>query len=174
MNRVWACVACHRAYEVGGSEEEISGLLGNDTESPRCITPLCQGRLTRVTGKWANMRDYSFEEITLRSFFRAIMGFGKFEGSPAAAETVKKVLLTKKIVEAGVDPVGNPERTILHQLVFEDGTRLHFGSSSYGACCFYIEAVGPSCVEVFDREQSSVANCEAASEGVVENREEVG
>ena len=173
--RLWLCKSCRRVYEVGGSEEEIKNLLLEKTSYP-CITPLCRGRLNRPSKE--DLRElskgYIPEEIPLKSFFRAVMGFGMTNGAPAAVASVKELLLSKKIVGVMADPVGNPERTILNELVFEDGTRLHFGLSSLGACCYYVEGTTPSCVEVFDREQSNMANHETATESVVENREEVG
>jgi hypothetical protein len=172
----WICHACRHTYEVIGSKEEIDGLLGKESSYP-CITDLCQGRLTRVPVTqegWREAGQYPVEDISLRSFFRAAMGFGKFDTNPADPKRVRELFLTKKIVDVVIDPVGEKGRTIVQQFVMDDGTRLHFGNSSFGACCYYVEAAGPSCVEVLDREQPNMVPSERAVESSDSDRKEGG
>jgi hypothetical protein len=174
MIRVWGCDTCRRVYEVGGSEEEIQELLGS-TETYPCITPLCRGVLHRVSGPiaWSAVAGLPLEEIPLRSFFRAVMGFGKFEGAAAECQKVIELLMGNNVVSVDARPIGNPERTVVNQIVLVDGTRLHFASSSHGACCYYIEGSGPSCVEVLDA-QSNLVSPETDSCRNNPDREEVG
>jgi len=111
-------------------------------------------------------------EVPLSSFFRAINGFGLSTGAPASAQRFLEILKTKKIAHAIVEPVGQPERVIVKQIICEDGTKLHFDTSARGACCYFIEEPGPSCVEVFDgRFSDDVEDADAVSDS---NREEVG
>jgi hypothetical protein len=114
---------------------------------------------------------FSITELPIRSFYRAIHGFGTGEGDPAAASEFARLLKTKKIADMTITSVGQPERVIVHQLVLEDGTRMHFDSSSRGACCYYIERPGKSCVEVAEDELATV---EAPVSGTGSNREEAG
>jgi hypothetical protein len=112
---------------------------------------------------------YDVVEVPLRSFFRAIHGFGLSHGAPASYKRAVELLTAKKIVEVKGEPIGKPERVILRELVLEDGTRLHFEASTRGACLYYIEEKSPSCVEVFDGSPDDV---EAATPGLIEVREE--
>jgi hypothetical protein len=167
--RVLACRACNTAYQIGGDIKEVVYLVGSQESFP-CITPLCAGRLTK-SSVWNP--DQPITEIPVHAFFRAIHGFGIGKGAAASLADAKNLLLTKKIVEVHGEEVGQPERVILRQLVLEDGTRLHFDTSSLGACLYYIETSGPSCVEEFENGErnttgSSTGGCP------VENREEAG
>lgn len=164
---LFACQTCHRTYQVGGNLEEIQALLTE--ENYPCITPLCAGRLSRVMG----IASTCFE-VPFPSFYRAINGFGLSTGHAASLARFVALLKTKKIVSIDAEPTGQPERVILRKLVLDDGTRLHFETSSKGACCYFIEEAGPTCLEVLEREQSGVVDHQAVAQGNASNREEVG
>ena len=165
------CSACKNAYQVGGEAEEVKSLLGS-TENFPCITPLCSGRLNIWHPRDGLPPDHKVHEVPVRSFFRAIHGFGLSKGAPASFERAQELLLKKRIVQVKGEPVGQPERVILRELVLEDGTRLHFEASSRGACLYFIEEVGPSCVEVFDETTSD--DGQGSGAGTAKNREEGG
>jgi hypothetical protein len=114
--------------------------------------------------------EYTAKEIPVRAFYRAVHGFGSGEGASASIERFTELLRTKRIVQIQATPVGQPERVILNQLVLDDGTRLHFDSSSRGACCYYIEESGPSCVEVVDNELSTDATAEVGNQNREKDR----
>jgi hypothetical protein len=138
-------------------------------ESVSCVTNFCNGRLRRVK---TPLSGWKVTEVPLDSFYRAINGFGLSMGDPASAAKFIEVIKTKKIVNALVEPVGQPERVIIKQLICEDGTRLHFDTSARGACCYFIEEPGPSCVEAFDAQYPGDA--EDAAAGSNSDRKEVG
>lgn len=165
--RIYTCPLCKRSFQVGGEVMEMNSILSSLEEWPPCPTELCNGRLkaTKFPPK-----DTELVEIPVQGFFRAVNGMGPPLGAPAESKRFVELLKTKKIVEVHMTPVGQPERVILHRLVLEDGTRLHFDSSGRGACCFYIEGPGPSCTEVVSDQLDS----EAASESSSADREEAG
>ncbi len=168
--RFFCCDICQHVWQLGGDIQEIHHLLTSlDLEkgSYKCITPHCNGRLTLVHGV---PHGFTSKEIPIRAFYRAIHGFGSGEGKEASVERFTELLRTKKIVEVQAIPVGQPERVILRQLVLEDGTRLHFDSSSRGACCYYIEEHGPSCVEVVENELSADTTAEVGESDREETR----
>lgn len=169
--RSFCCITCRHVWQLGGDIQEIHHLLNSlDIEkgSYKCITPHCNGRLALVHG--GTPHGYTPKEIPIRAFYRAIHGFGSGEGKEASVERFTELLRTKRIVEVQAIPVGQPERVILRQLVLDDGTRLHFDSSSRGACCYYIEEHGPSCLEVVEDELSVDATNEVSNP----DRKEVG
>ena len=166
--RFFACPVCHHLYQVSGPIEELKSLLNEETAFP-CITNFCEGRMHHARGPVEGFRRV---EVPLSSFFRAINGFGLSSGAPASAKKFMDIVTKKKIVDAVVEPVGQPERVILRKLIVEDGTRFHFDTSARGACCFFIEEVGPSCLEVFDAEPAG--NVEAADRVSDTDREETG
>ena len=166
--RFYACTQCRHVYQVGGKLEEIRSLIHDATEF-LCITNLCQGMMRQVQ---VPPPGFNAIEVPLPSFFRAINGFGLAKGDPASAKKFIEVITTKRIVKAMVEPVGQPERVIVRQLVCEDGTRLHFDTSAKGACCYFIEEPGPSCVEAFNGQLAEDA--ETAARAGDPSREETG
>lgn len=169
--RFVVCRVCARGYCICGNREEITLLLSAPEwkDGFPCITPLCRGRLQRTTLPPEGYVS-SYEEVPLTAFYRAINGFGSPNKVPAAMKRVKQVLTTRRVVEVVGEPAGNPERTIIRQLVLDNGIRLHFDSSSKGACLYYVEEPGPSCLEVVDNE----LGLERTAEGNRSNREEAG
>jgi len=166
--RFVVCHTCKHVVQVGGDPEEVATLLGSKDSYP-CITPLCRGRMQGIAMTKAP-QGYVVEEVPVRGFFRAIHGFGPGTGDPASLKRLKELLLTQRVVDLSAESVGQPERVILRELVLENGTRLHFETSARGACVYYIEEPGPSCMEVVENELAAAA----ASESCNTNREEVG
>lgn len=164
--KFFACSKCRNAWLVGGDPKEVAHILSM-VDCPPCITPLCLGRMDKVPGVPIGFRSH---EIPVVNFYRAINGFGSPEGKAASVEEFTRLLKTRKIVEVRAEAAGQPERVILSRLVLDDGTRLHFDASTKGACCYYIEKRGPSCLEVVEDELHS----EGAAESSAENREEAG
>jgi hypothetical protein len=149
------CFLCQTAYQIGGDPLEVDRLLDTPEwkESLPCATDRCLGRAARVSLDWVTANTdkvRKVEGIPLDVYYRAINGFGRPDQSPADLPAVKLELITKKIASVVGYSVGDPERTILNKLVMEDGTMLHFASSTHGACIFAISKPGPTCVEVFD------------------------
>ena len=159
----FGCDGCAQAYLVGGNPDEIRQLL-NSSNYP-CITPQCTGVLWHMSCPNDNMVR---NEIPLKNFYRAIHGFGTGLGEPASVERVRELLLKNKVIRVVGSNVGQPERTIIECLWLEDGTRLHFASSTKGACIYNVEPKGPSCFEVVDHELRN----EDTRRFTVEDREE--
>jgi hypothetical protein len=111
------------------------------------------------------------EELPVANFFRAALGFCAPDGKAASLATFKYLLTSKKVSKVEAYSTGTPERVILKSLELEDGTRLHFETSAKGACCFYIENAGPSCLEVVDGEISGEKR--AGLDSVCEDRHQV-
>lgn len=166
--RVVVCHSCKTIVHIGGDLEEIQSLLLS-CQSFECITPGCSGVMLSSPPAKAG-EDYTIDEIPVRGFYRAIHGFGPGKGDPASLDRLKELLLAKRVVDLVAFPVGQPERVIVKEMVLEDGTRLHFETSARGACIYYIEEVGPSCLEVVENELASESNLEGSNS----NREETG
>jgi len=166
--RVVVCHTCKSVVHIGGDLEEVTSLLsGQDTFA--CISPFCNGEMLSSPPARAG-DNYTVKEVPIRGFYRAIHGFGTGVGDPASVERLRELLQTKRVANIKAFPVGQPERVIIREMVLEDGTRLHFETSARGACIYYIEERGPSCVEVVENELSA----DAAVEGGDSNREETG
>jgi len=146
--QLW-CRVCNISCLLGGDPQEIRFLLGTNENFP-CITPLCSGRLEKLKSGPISSNSHSVS-IPIKNFYRAINGFGTGLGEPATLERITKLLTTKKIVKVAGEEVGQPERVIIDMLVLEDGTRMHFASSTKGACLYYIEEPS-SCVEAIQHE----------------------
>jgi hypothetical protein len=167
---MFLCATCRQAYVISGNAEDIRSLL----ESPEwqgtfpCVTPHCRGQLKRVKKKFRHLVKGA-HSVPLNSFYRAINGFGLYEGNPSSLKDTIKALVGSKVVSVKGFDVGQPERTIIKEIGLEDGTKLHLDSSSRGACVYFIEKGTPSCLEVFERELNEGDDGLAA-----EDREEAG
>jgi len=166
--RIVACPTCRNAVQIGGDADEIRNLL-RDEKSFKCVTPLCRGRMLPM-GLADLKGQYEMSEMPVKSFFRAINGFGTGNGAPASRERLTELLLSQRVVDVVAYPIGQPERVIVREMTLESGIRLHFESSARGACVYYIEEPGPSCREVVENELAT----SASAEGDAANREEVG
>jgi len=160
------CDSCRVQVQIGGEPAEIDGLLKQERVLS-CITPFCSAVMKASDHL---VLGYHTVEMPFTNFFRAIHGFGSGAGVPAAFKRAEELLLTQKIIQVVGEPVGQPERVLLRQLVLESGIRLHFESSARGACLYYIEEPGPTCREVVEHELSLSPN----SEGAGEDRKEAG
>ena len=135
--RWFFCSSCGRGYNVCGERDEGSRLLSGCESGVPCITPLCRGRLQNtVPQSHAGVR---FEVVSLHDFYRAFKGFGISSTAPASLERATKLLLGRRVVAVEGEPIGAPERSIIHCMTLDDGTRLHFDTSAKGACLYYIE-----------------------------------
>jgi len=162
--RIYFCKICSNAFQVGGYLDEIKGLLTEGMYT--CITPGCQG----VMHKTGNVpMGTPMHEVPLTVFYRAIHGFGSPNGECATVTDFVDLLKTQAIVQVLAEKAGQPERVILKTLVLANGVRMHFDSSSKGACCYYIEQPGPTCLEVVDDE----IRAQTAALCSDQNREEV-
>lgn len=135
------CMACKKIYQVTGQMKVIKWLLTDHPEWKHnfpCVVPGCQGRSSIIHPREV---DGHAVEVGIYAYYRALHGFGEPTGVPAAALLVRELLLSQRIVTAIVEPVGDPERTIVKALILEDGTRLHFAPSGHGACVYYVEKV---------------------------------
>lgn len=133
----YGCQLCGKFYTPIGSQQQIAELLRGVDNFP-CITPLCPGRLVKS--------QFAFKTtatpMPLERFFQAVNGFGFNEGILAEYKHVCELLKNKRIVQVVGESAGEPERTIITKFVLEDGTRLHLGASSLGACIYRIEEPG--------------------------------
>lgn len=175
--RRYGCTTCRIVYQVGSvSLEELDSAwrMLDVSDNPQCPTPLCQGKLKRIEDRVDSAKlkslGYRLEEIPFQAFYRAIYGFGGPKGEAATVERFTHLVKTKKIVDVSAHATGQPERVILKRLILEDGTILHFDTSARGACCYYIEEPGPSCMEVVEDELRR----EGATKSSGEDREEGG
>lgn len=165
MTMIFRCSVCEVAYHVIGPIEQLNALV---TQSGYpCFVSSCPGYLQRQT---SGLRRAI--AIDVSAFFRAVNGFGFAAGSPASLESVEKLLLEKRVIQVFARDVGDPERTIIDRLVLDGGIKLHFAASAKGACIYYVEERGPSCVEVFDAQHTDVS--QGTDKSVTENREEAG
>lgn len=161
------CDSCRLQVQIGGDPAEIDNLLKQE-QLFHCVTPFCSAFM-RASDHLAP-EGYLTVEMPVTSFFRAIHGFGSGVGAPASFERAQKLLLSQRVVQIVGEPIGQPERVLIRQLVLESGIRLHFETSARGACLYYIEEPGPTCREVVEHELSLSPN----PEGTIENREEAG
>lgn len=112
--------------------------LFEDQESFPCVRPLCRGRARRVKPLVSDGSRLTNVKASSEEYYRAIHGGGLGEAAPEGK--VRAVLLEQRIVALSTRAVGNPERTVIDNITFENGTQMHLAPSNEGACVYYVEA----------------------------------
>jgi len=134
------CPSCRKAYQIIAEsvEDNAIGLLG-ENQSFSCITDLCRGRLA-IVDKKEHERVFVVADVIIpidsKEFYRAAMGGNR---SAITLQQVEDLLVGGSIVSIKGYETGMPTRVIIEEVVLENGARLHFSSSTKGACLFKIE-----------------------------------
>lgn len=134
------CPACRKGYQIIAEsvEDNAIGLLG-EKQTFNCITSLCRGRLA-IVPRDQHERVLVVADAVIpidsKEFYRAAMGGNR---SAITMQQIEEHLVGANIVSVKGFETGTPTRVILEEIVLENGTRLHFSSSTKGACLFKIE-----------------------------------
>lgn len=133
---ILGCDGCQTGFKVLGRVDEFR-VLELDARFARgypCPTPGCSSLQTKDF-----MNVGTFIDIPVTAFYRAIHGMGFGETAGADPQVVEELFKTKKVLGINVRGVGDPRRSIIDSLTFEDGTTLYFANSNEGACIYLIE-----------------------------------
>lgn len=94
------------------------------------------------------LRELEWYDVTPQEALAAMHGLGLPSERDCGPTAVETVLLSSAVKKVGVRPIRNSHRSIIDYLELEDGTRVHIGSSAYGAVVYkiskkhsYVEAV---------------------------------
>lgn len=143
---VVVCQRCSVAARVLGEDREVHTLVGPASEwwpnNFKCVS--CEGPAKGVLESSldhlddAAMAPLKWRELTAQELFSSQLGMGLPEERGCDFETVKDLLLNKKITQVKGVTVPNTTRTVLEHVIFEDGTRMYFGAGPQGAVVYRI------------------------------------
>ena len=141
---VTVCKKCRQVVTLLSVDESELAPLRERKEWRRsypCIRALCKGRayVTPVKEARAEVRrGATLVQLSPIEYYRALFGIGR-PGATVTLQHIEELLTTKKIRGVLGSEVGSPTRVILERLTLEDGTELHFASSSHGAAIFDVQ-----------------------------------
>lgn len=120
------------------ADEEVDYLIGpkSDWYPDRYPCPKCGERCAycaRLEGK-----DRPTVTLTVREAFIAFSGAGLPDEQECSATRVEKLLYEHPISKVYTRHISGTNRCTLDRLELNDGTVLHLGSSSHGACVYRI------------------------------------
>lgn len=162
------CPECGTVVRVLGDPATVEIRLSLFKGSFPCVNPGCSGTAQRrnieeVVGK-------EHHSIPLDTYFRGLHNLGMTVEPPAPVELVKSMLLGSKIRDVVVEPVGQPERTLIWKIELENGAILHLAPSGKGPCVYRVESPGKG---IYDDEINNL-HLEGTVNEQCENREEAG
>lgn len=141
------CDTCFQAVEVIGDMQQALALFGPSGKWPNgefpCIGEGCPGPAKRVSKAQvkAVVLNESISSIIRRKtlepheYYRALLGFGMPDQVEVTTESLEAFLKGYKVVEViGLET--DNRRFYLHQLVLENGVRIHFAASALGALVY--------------------------------------
>lgn len=141
------CSACGTAIRTSGEYDEVDVLLGEKSEwyPDKYPCPCCPAKAAMVDAiEPAALKSLDLYEMTAQEAYGAFNGLGlpteRECGPLAVAEAFKSPV--KKI---NCELIKGTNRSVMRSIELEDGTRVYFGSSSYGATIYRIakKRVGP-------------------------------
>jgi hypothetical protein len=140
MNLIVHCQGCGALYRCFGD----TGLVGEGSSwwPTDYVCPMCQGNAVGMHEEDLPraMQTALIKDLLPEELFAALHGMGMPEDRHATADSVKDMLLTKKITSVLLTDVKNTERCVIDKVVFEDGTKLYLGASTLGAVVYRVTA----------------------------------
>lgn len=139
---IFPCTHCGKTYRVMGDEEEVRTLVGpSSSEWPNFPCASCQANVVAVLEHEldpAAVVQMQVRDLTPVELFAAQSGMGLPEERSCTPRIVRETLTDKKIVRVVGNQIPGSEKFVLEELHFEDGTRMYFGASGYGAVVYRI------------------------------------
>ena len=147
VTQYFGCDSCLQIIKLQGDQELINKLILHHVRWLKgwpCVTCNCKGPMTRVDGETleqlkqeSTQRLLSVITLNPEEFFRALCGLGLPDELGCEPEIVKSLLLSNKIVDVGIFPLGT-KRTVLTQMYLDNGLCIHLASSPAGPVVFKV------------------------------------
>lgn len=133
------CERCPFGLEVMGELKDVSDLRSSNQVCPECGGPCTKSKFIDQEARGARtIRRLNPQEAHL-----VFEGMGFPEERACVDEIVAQELTTKRVVTVRGVTIPNTARTVVHELVLEDGTTMFFGASSHGAVVYRIRKPNP-------------------------------
>lgn len=133
---------CGTALRIAGEHTEVESLFGVHSEwypqSYPC--PACPEKMAFVVNAIpaADQRNLVIHDLTTQEAFAALHGVGLPDEHDCGADAVTSKLLGSRVVSLEVKQIRGSNRSVLHSLFLEDGTRVYLGSGAEGAVVYRI------------------------------------
>lgn len=138
------CRACSTAVRVTGEPSEVEHLFGelNPEWYPDkfpCPGYGCDSTAEAVDAiDPAALQALSVHDLSPHEAYAAFNGLGIPKERDCGPTAVKTLLMNQRIVGGDVQLIRGSNRSVIHNLEFDDGTVLYLASSTYGATVYRI------------------------------------
>lgn len=134
----YKCSKCEKSFFIK-SDDPHKHLLKKSMKCPNFVR--CKGRVTHrswsnTTGEIRNYRWSSGLEL-----YQAAAGLGLMTERDCSPETLQRVMVGSRVVVAEIQETGDPQKSILMSLTFENGKVVHLASSVKGAIVYKVTEV---------------------------------
>lgn len=134
------CNKCATAVRTVGEHEEVDVLLGEKSEwyPDKYPCPSCSGMASMVDAiEPAALKALDLYDLTPQEAYSAFNGLGLPKERECGPMAVREAFKSP-VKEIKCELIKGTNRTLLKHIIFEDGTRVYFGSSPYGATVYRI------------------------------------
>lgn len=138
-----ACKDCGTAIRVAGEPEELSHLLGEQSDwypdKYPCPAASCNEKAELVDSiEPSAIKMLSVYDLTLHEAFAAFHGLGLPEERECGPTSVLAAFERNGIPHADVKLIKGSNRSVIYSITLADGTRIYLGSSPFGATIYRI------------------------------------
>lgn len=131
------CQKCATAVRISGDPEEMEAMFGQ-FDKYKC--PSCDGLAEEMDAiESAALQALDVHDLTPPEAYAAFHGLGFPDEQDCGPVHVNLLLKGKKITGVKADLIKGANRSVLYWIEFEDGTKMHLGSSPYGATVYRIQ-----------------------------------
>ncbi len=134
MSRFWSCKKCNSSWAVLRHDADIELLKSKKMRCPN--HDVCQGYIYEIT-KLPKSSD-KVTRLAAVTLWQGTMGVGLPEQRRCTPEELLKVMKGAKIETAVLESASNPQRSIIHCLILDNGKTIHFAPSPNGALIFKV------------------------------------
>jgi len=140
------CMACKHGLcvspgDISGRFSEAESLLGHGSEFYPDKYPCwhCEEKAEFVpVADVAALRLVSIQDVSPLEAMAAIHGLGLPAEQDCSAAAVERIFESQRVSRVFATSIRNSHRSILKIIEFEDGSKLHLGSSAFGATVYRI------------------------------------
>lgn len=138
-----ACLKCRLALRLAGETLEMDYLVGMRSEwypdRYPCPTSGCGSTMTLTdTISSLDLELLNIHDLSPQETFQALHGMGLPKERQCNAELVLQSLIGRTVQSVDIQDLRGANRSVVHSLTLDDGTRVYLGASPHGAVVYRV------------------------------------
>src|SRR6185436_8776833 len=126
------CSKCERSFFVKNKDPNLH-LLKKSMRCPNYIR--CNGHIIRKS--WNNAGEIrNWKWVSAIELYQASAGIGLESERNCSPDTIRELLLGRRIVSTEILEAGDPKKSILLSITLDNGKAIHLASSTKGAIVY--------------------------------------